>query len=181
MPEEKKVEVKDFSNESKERKSGGVFLDFEGTSSQGFDKPLVAEDSYQGVIKACQAIETRKYDGNGVEDKIIFNIEISGNDLKEPVELPLFANPIIKKSSGTKGYSNSKLYDLLDKSGLLAEAKVDAEELAYLSSLVSWFNANLIGRKCKVLVKTRKKGMEGAYSSIADVLRFEPVSTEVSE
>ena len=67
---------------------------------------------------------------------------------------------------------------MLDKSGLLAEAKVDAEELAYLSSLVSWFNANLIGRKCKVLVKTRKKGMEGAYSSIADVLRFEPVAKE---
>jgi len=171
MPDEK-VEVESKEVEIKEYKES-VLVDLDGTNSSVYEKPLVPEDSYQAIIKACQMFEVKKFDGPGKESKVVFAIEVSGEGLEEPVELPLYCNPVIKKSSGTKGFSNSKLYDVLDKAGLLNQAREDKAELAFLGSLVSWFNVNLVGRKCKVLVKTRNRGQDNAYSTVSDIVRFE--------
>ena len=167
MPE---IETKEMK-QTTERKQ--VFVDFDGTS-QDYSKPLIAEDSYKGVIEAVDLIEVPSYNNPEVkEKKVVVKIKLEGEG-SDGVVLPLYANPIVKKSSGTKGYSNSKLYDLLVNAGLLDDAKKTHEALETFEGLVGYLSAKLVGRKVKALVKNRRKGTDGAYSSVGDILRFEP-------
>jgi len=165
MPIEKEVKVKEYKSE--------VLVDFDGTKSMGGPKVLIQEDAYQGEILGAELIEVPAYNAPGqTEKKVVFTIRLSG-DGSENAELPLYANPVVKKSGG-KGYNNSKLYDLLEKSGELDAAKKSFEALETFEGLTGFFDAAFKGRKCKVLVKTRNKGTENAYSTIGDVVRFEP-------
>lgn len=163
MPIEKQVEVKNYD----------VLVDFEGTKSSGPPKMLIQEDAYPGQVLSVSLVEVPAYDKPGVtENKLVFQIKLFGEGSDNAV-LPLYANPVIKKS-GSKGYNNSKLYDLLDKAGELDNAKKSAEVLGTFEGLTNFFDSVLRGRKCKALVKTRNKGSDNPYSTIGDVVRFEP-------
>ena len=172
MPiESKEVKIK---NERKE-----VFVDFDGTSKEAEANVLIQEDSYPGEIVSVDLISVPAYEQpkgakeTVMENKVVFHIKLSGEGSNDAV-LSMYANPIIKKSSGTKGYSNSKLFDLLDMSGELDAAKASWEALETLKGLVGFLSAKLVGRKVKALVKTRNKGTENAYSGIGSFVRFEP-------
>jgi len=95
------------------------------------------------------------------------------------LELPLFANPTIRRSSGTKGFSNSKLFDLIDGAGLLGKAQTQAEDLKTFVGLTEWLSKNFVGRECKFLTKTTNKNTASAYSSVKTVVRFVPLDGSV--
>ena len=170
MTEEKKEDVK------VERKE--VFVDFDGSGGRVSTKILIPEDSYQGVVSRVDLIESPVYNKPGqLQKKVVIQVQLHGEG-SEDAELPLFANPVIKKSGGTKGYSNSKLYDVLESANVLEEAKGAHEALETFEGLVGFLDARLKGRKCKALVSTVNKGSDNAYSTVKNILRFEPVSPE---
>lgn len=143
-------------------------VDFDGTQSTQYEKARIDEDAYDAVIAAVKLEEMPSFDDRTKkESKFVFVCKIDKN------ELPLFVSPVIKKSGGTKGYSNSKLYDILDKSKLLEEAKNDSEILREsYASMQLWLTARLVNRKVRVQVKNSNKGTEKEYSRVADILRF---------
>jgi len=151
-----------------------VLVDFDGTGSgDHIEKHLVPEDAYAGVIKSVELTDTKAYNSEEQVKKLVFAIEIEHEGKK--IELPLFCNPIIKRSSGAKGYSNSKLFDLIDKAGLLSVAETKSEELKTFAGLTDWLVQKMLKLECKVLVKTTNKNTDSAYSSIKDIVRFESV------
>lgn len=168
MPETKQVKVKSYD----------VLVDFEGKKSSGTSKILIPEDAYQGEVKSVDLVEVPAYDQPGItEKKVVFQIQLSGEGSDNAV-LPLYSNPVIKKS-GNKGYSNSKLFDILEKGGELENAKATHEALETFDGLVGFFHARFKGRKCKVLVKIRNRGTDNPYSTIGDIVRFEPITQGV--
>ncbi len=169
----KEVKVKEHKDE--------VFVDFEGTAqSNAPKKVLVEEDSYFAEVTSVESIKAASYDNKSVlVDKLVFSMALEGEG-SDGAELAMFVNPIIKKSSGTAGYSNSKLYDLLDKAGEMDNAKAKGDELKSLVGLVEFLQLAFMGRKCKVLVKTTNKGKENQYSSVGNVIRFEAKAKEES-
>lgn len=173
MAEQTKVVKKEEKSEEKKERTE-VYVDFDGTSGLPSTKIIIVEDSYAGKIWQVDLIETPVYNKPGtLQKKVVFQVALSGEGSDEAV-LPLYANPVVKKSSGTKGYSNSKLYDLLVAAGELEEAKKQHEALETFEGLVGFLHARLKGRKCKALVGTVNKGSEKAYSVVKSILRFEP-------
>ena len=146
-----------------------VLVDFDGKKPIS-NKALVAEDAYNATFLSCSLEQVPSYNNPQVAtNKVIFQVELE--DAKKTV-LPLFANPVIKKSSGTKGYTNSKLYDLLEKGGLLDEAKKQFVALETYKGLVGFLESVLRGRRARVVVKVSNKGTENAYSTIGSVVTF---------
>ena len=150
-----------------------VCVDFEGTSqAQVVAKVLIEEDSYLGEVAGVDLIKSGSWDNKSVlVDKLVFAIKLDDEGVTD-TELALFVNPTIKKSSGTPGFSNSKLYDLLEKSGDLEKAKEQGDRLKSLVGLLEFLQATYIGRKCKALVKTTNKGTDKQYSSVGNIVRF---------
>lgn len=149
-----------------------ITIDLEGTSQQENTRILVDEDAYDGIIRSIRAEQTKKYGApNEKTTKIIFTIMIV--DIKQgEVELSLFCNPKIVKSSGTKGFDNSKLYNILDKAHLLTQIAQDKQKIKTIQGLTEWLITNLGDKKVRVLVKTTNKGKQNAYSSINDIVKF---------
>ena len=156
-----------------------VLVDFEGKASQEFDKPLVDVDTYPGEIKACELVELPAYEGKGTVKKLVFSIALEGT--AKVTEIPLFVNPVIKKSSGTVGYSNSKLYDLLVAADELENAKANHAGLETYEGLHAWCEMVFVGRRVKVLTRTTNLGKENAYSVVDKVIRFEPKEEKAVE
>lgn len=157
-----------------------VFVDFEGkqAESEAPRLPLLQEDAYDGEIAGVDLVDTPSYDSKTktvnraqLVKKIVFQVKLLN---QKDVVLPHYANPIIKKAAaGGKGYSNSKLFDLLISAGLLESAKKSGEALETYQGLAAWLNVNMKGRKVRVLVGTSNKGTDKAYSSVKSIVRFE--------
>ena len=152
-----------------------VLVDFDGTSKPEFEKPLVDDDTYLALIKSCELVEVPSYDGKGTTKKLIFSLGLE--DVKGKPEIPLYVNPVIKKSGGQKGYSNSKLFDLLVSAGELDNAKSNHAVLETFEGLHAWIEKVFVGRYCKVLTKTTNQGKDNAYSVVDKVIKFEPKDT----
>ena len=180
--------AEETKTEKKENVRSEVPIDLDGTANDESmrDKVLIQEDSYFGEILIADMAEVKKYtqpkDAKEVamEKKIIFTIKLDGEG-SENAELPLYCNPIIKKSGGQKGYSNSKLYDILDMAGELDSVKKNKEKVSTYEGLISFLKEALEGRKIKALVKTSNKGTDRAYSTVNQIVRFEGVSPETKD
>jgi len=169
MTEEIKIVEK--KQERSERKE--VFVDFDGTAGLPSTKVTIPEDSYAGTVEGADLIETPVYNHpDQVQKKVVLRVKLSV-DNDEEVVLSMYANPVIKKSSGTKGFSNSKLFDLLVSAGELETAKEQHDALETFEGLVGFLDARLKGRGCKALVGTVNKGSESAYSVVKNILRFD--------
>ena len=169
------------TEEKEEKERTEVFVDFDGTGGQPSTKVLIPEDSYQGVIDRVDLVKLPVYNHpDQTQQKVLVQVQLSGDGSEDSV-LPMYANPVIKKSGGAKGYSNSKLYDLLVAAGELEKAKAQHANLETYKGLVGFLDARLKGRKCKVLVGTTNKGSENAYSTVKSILRFEPSGGVQSE
>jgi len=153
-----------------EEKNSEVLIDFEGEgngSSGDYERVVVKDDVYTSKIVSLEVQDTKKYNAEGTEKTIIAKVEpIEG---KGPI--PFFIKPKITKAYNEK-INNSKLYDLLEKAGLLGQAKENKEELSTLSGLAMFLERNLVGKEIKFLTKTRKQGTENAYSSVDRILDF---------
>lgn len=153
-----------------EKEQVRIALDGE-TSSQDYETFLIPEDSYDAEIAAINQRESPNYNNPQVkETQFVFSCLIEGK------ELLLWVKPKITKGSISKSgktYSNSKLFDILEKAGLLEKVKEKKEELLTLDGLQQFLSSNLVGKKARCVVKTRNKGGgEKEYSSVSEVLRF---------
>lgn len=147
-----------------------VLVDFDGSTKSEYSNVLLDDDTYAGKIVACELVEVPNYEGTGTSNKIVFSIKLV--EVEGEPEIPLYANPVVKKAGGTKGYSNSKLYDLLEASGELENARGDSSVLETFEGLHAWLESALVGRECKVLSRTANKGKENAYSVVERVIKF---------
>lgn len=147
-----------------------VEINFDGSAKEEVKKYLLPDDAYEAEFILSEAFEAKEYDSEKKIPRIVFSFKIL--NWKEEAVLPMFANPKITKGSGT--YSNSKLYDLLEASALLGEAKNSQENLKNVGSLVSWFNEKLKGRKVKIISKTanKNKPKEHQYSVVDKLVKF---------
>ena len=174
MDKKENVEVKDFSKKDKPE----VYIDLEGKSGQEeFAKALVPEDAYDGTIVSVKLEEMRAYKADGTVKKFLFSILLDGQKDKDGNEviLPMFVNPTITKAYD-KGVSNSKLYDILDKAGLLEEIGRMSGELEMLEALRAFLESRLQSREVRVEVKTTNKNNseKESYSTTKTILRFVP-------
>lgn len=155
-----------------EKNTGKDLWDFEvpiNTDGKAkFETVLIEEDAYDATIRMVDAVEMPVFENPTAEEtKIVFQIAIDGKE----VELPYFIKPYIVKSSGAK-FSNSKLYDLLDKAGVIAKVPDYQEQIKKGGSLRLFLEKFVVGRRVRAQVKTSNKGKENAYSRVADVIRF---------
>jgi len=153
-----------------------VLIDFDGTgngSSGDYERVVVKDDVYTTKILSLDVQDTKKYGSDGTEKTVIAKVE--------PIEgkgsIALFIKPKITKAYNEK-VSNSKLYDLLEKAGVLIEAEERKDELGTLTGLAMFLEEKLVGRSIKFLTKTRKQGTSDAYSSVDRVLEFLPVEED---
>lgn len=129
------------------------------------------EDAYEAtIVKVGDLFTSLNFDGNEVEKFTLgFEVQIPEgtevteiNDSQEKeykgntVELTMFCTPKVTKGSGT--YSNSKLYDVLDKLKLIGDLEKVADQIDTTEKLIEWVRNKVIGIKCKVLTKNTKDG-----------------------
>lgn len=196
MDEKKKVEEEVEEKEVKEEESNSgapvskeavitdgdakgkpeVYIDLEGKSGQEeFAKALVAEDAYDGTIVSVVIQEVKAWKSEGMAKKFLVSVLLDNQKDKDGNEviLPMFVNPMITKAYN-KGVSNSKLYDILEKAGLLEEIGRMSGELEMLEALRAFLESRLQSRSVRVEVKTTNKNNpeKDSYSAVKSILRF---------
>ena len=179
MDEKENVEVKDYG---KKEGRPEVYIDLEGKSGQeDFAKALVAEDAYDGTIVSVGIQEVKGWKSEGMVKKFLVSTLLDGVKDKDGSEviLPMFVNPMITKAYN-KGVSNSKLYDILDKAGLLEEIGRMSGELEMLDALRAFLESRLQSRSVRVEVKTTNKNNpdKAPYSTVKSILRFKLVEVK---
>lgn len=139
-------------------------MNLDGKSPE-YEKVYVPVDSYEAeIVGISDPFETKGYDSNKIVMKRRMEVRIG----KKTV--PMFMTDKVTKGSGS--YSNSKLYDLLEKLGLLDEVKKNKEKLENSDVFTVWFNDKMGGKKVKVLTKTvNKMDKERRYSVVDDIIK----------
>lgn len=155
-------------------------VDLTGESQTEWKLFFIPPDAYEGVImEISDPILTKGYEEGKPKTKTIFTCEIS-NPKGKLIPLQMWVGLTVTKgrtSGSGKKYSNSKLYDLLNKAGLLDEfasyykENKQEDELSD-ASLVKFLKDKFIGKTAKfdVVTSTTKEGKE--YSTVKDIKRF---------
>ena len=160
MPvESKDVEVK----KAEERKE--VFVSFEASEEAKFEKVVVPDDVYLGVIQGAKLIDVPDGKG-GTRKTVVIDVAVDSNGQKV---IPLFASPIVSKAR--PGGTNSKCFDLIVQAGLLELAMKSHEALETYEGLVGFLDARLKKRLVKLVSKT----MPAGYSKVDRIMKFEGV------
>lgn len=148
----------------------------------GYNLP---EDAYEAqIVKVGDLFTTQDFNGNEVEKFTIgYEVqipkgtrvtEIQDDEEKEytgdTVVLTMFCTPKVTKGSGT--YSNSKLYDVLEKLKLIDDLEKVADEITDTEKLVEWVKNKVVGIKCKVLTKNSKKGKSHIEKVVKRIVDF---------
>lgn len=159
-----------------EEKRKEVLVDFDGKAISAYPKVLIAEDAYQATIDSVNLVYVPDY--NHPEQpvhKIVLQVRIGEN------VLPLFCNPVVKKASaGNTGYSNSKLFDILEAANEIDAARKQVEALETFEGIAGFLEARLKGRACRVLVETSKSRAGDSYSTVKKIIRFEGVEAKAA-
>ena len=165
-----------------------------GERASAFDKNfyLVKDDVYEGVIsRLAGPFTTPAYEKDKPDQtKIILDctiptkgvmINAKGENIDcETVILPLWASLVVTKGGkNAKGLvmSNSKLFDILDKAGMLADLEAfmkreGAEGEIPDEKLTEFLKTILVGRTAKFDVVTKVSKTAEKYSTVKDVKRF---------
>ena len=161
-----------------------VATNWDGTAPKT-DKPLIPENVYDGTITKIRHLEAKSFDGTGMENRVVLDFTIPEVEWTKTNEdgttekmngctISLWVNPTITKGSGR--FSNSTLYNIIEKAGLLDKAKENtakfADETNGLDNLVGFLSENLEGKKSRFTVLTRNKGKENQYTSVKEVVTF---------
>lgn len=159
-----------------------IMVDLTGEAKESqYTKVLIAEGERLGTFRSFDLVEMDKFKKpNEKESKIVIQIEVQEEG--KPVELPLFLTPLVTKAPKDSTNSNSALYDVLDKLGLLQEFE-DSNGVAggfTQLELKTWLKNLLEGKVARVLVQTTKKSKE-PYSKIGAVYGFPKDAGVVSE
>lgn len=144
----------------------------------GFEKHLLEHESrHTAVIKEIQDVmEMADYnDPSEPIEKIPIVFDVNGK------ELSMLATNKITRGSGS--YSNSKLFDIIDKAGqtddlthIFSEGEVDNKDI------LEFLRGRLVGRTCEVELKTAKlkKPVSEQYSMVSKVVKFTDVKGTLS-
>jgi hypothetical protein len=154
-----------------------VSVTLDGANNQDLPaKVHIADDVYEAVIKDISDpfITPNKFEGEDKE-KIVVSFEIKEGE--KEYTLPMFVTTTVSKGEGN--YSNSKLFDVLDKKGLIEDFKSTWEKISVMDKEVheekftDYLKDNLIGAKCKVLTKTvNKDKADKRYSIVKEITRY---------
>jgi len=149
----------------------------------------LVDDSYEGTItKVSDPITTKPFaEGEKSQTKVIIECTIPQGD-RESAVLQLWTTLVVSKGGTTKSgetYSNSKLYDILDKANLIGElekfVEVEGDDDGNLADekLVSFMRSFLINRTGKIDVETRKRLDGERYSIARSIKRFTDIVENV--
>jgi hypothetical protein len=173
-------------------------INLDGKSTKTNEKVYgVMEDSYKAILTdISEPYMANKYKSETEqEEKITLNFDVFIEDNQDVtvfvndekhteklkvVPLNLYCTTRISKGSGD--YSNSKLYDVLDKYGLLEQLKKDMKLFDDKPELfVKWLKEKIMHSNVKVAVKNGKESGVSRISTINRVIdcpNFMPVKEE---
>lgn len=140
-----------------------------------FEKHFVEPDAYFGTIVSISDIYSQK----GFEEKIVEKLRLEVELEERKVKLPYFLSAVVSHASKQAGYSDSKLYTLLDLAKELDNFKgmwetiKDHEEKEKNLAFVDWLRGKLLSRKLKVMTKTVQSLDGSKYSVVQQVVKFE--------
>lgn len=147
-----------------------VQVNLDGTPTLG--RIYIPEEAYDAEITIISDIKDVESFGQTKEKLTIeFVVKIPG---KNSVAIPMFAAATVTKGSGT--YQSSRLYDVLEKADLISDFAgvwklievADSPNIAF----VTYLRQKLAGKKCRVLVKTVKKGTAEQYTTVDRIIKF---------
>jgi len=162
-----------------------VNIDLEGNSKSSENKGIKLKKlgEHKGKIVSLKLEESYIYNftttppvkTNEKENKLVFKVQVldEGN-----VEIPLFVKPKINRIT-TLGFSNSKLYDILDLAGVLDSVSERKEELKVLGNLLMFLEEKLVGKSIRFASKNSRKGKPDEYSVVGEIYEFLNNESEV--
>lgn len=139
----------------------------------------VEADTYAGRIVEVSDIKKQKGFEEKEVEKLRVIVELDFKQNGENVKLPYFLTASVSHASKRPGYSDSKLYTLLELAKELDNFKVmwetvdDKSEDEKNKVLVEWLRSKLLGRKVKIMTKTVKGTDGSAYSVVHQVVKFD--------
>mgnify|MGYP001582618049 CR=1 FL=1 len=123
-----------------------INIDLNDKPKDEIERSLVEEGPYLAKFVDFKAVEIPKWKKPGeTEAKIVATMLLTGVEKK----IPFFLSPTILKAK-KKEYSNSKLFDLLEKANLLPLLR----ENMTLEELVLFLEGNLLEKIVSVSVET---------------------------
>lgn len=156
----------------------GFSVDFSG-EGKTFVKPFVDPDSYEAtVVNVSDIFVTKNNFSQEEEAKISFTFELDGVQDKEgkAVRIPYYVRAKIVHAAKKEGFSDSKLYSLLEKCGKLEECKKYWQSIKDSADkdnqLANWLKTSFLGERAKVVTKTVVPKQGDKYSTISEVLKF---------
>lgn len=140
-----------------------VLINTEGIAPTTYDRIVVRDGEHQGEIVDVSLQEMKKYNKpNETEKKFIVKVQVEDEKV-----VPLFCSPVVSK--GSKGYNNSKLFDLLTEAKLLDELEQKKAELSKYNAMEGFLLSRLVGRTGRFGTKTVNKGQETEYSVVKEI------------
>lgn len=159
----------------------GFVVSFEGAYPEK-KRDFLEPDSYEAVIVGVSDVFVQKnVFNNQDEGKLCVTFEVP-QKTADAKTVTYFIKAKIAHSAKKEGYSDSKLYTLLEKAKLLDKCKafwatIETTENKDVA-LVSWLRENLLGRDTKIVVKTIIPKEAAKYSVVSEVIRFLDVVEE---
>lgn len=164
MEKSKEVKVKDYEEENNKTENKEIIFD-DGTEPRepAFEKALVKEGEHTGTWTNFTWKTMKKYKSNEETDKLIATITLETGE-----EIPRYMP--LRVSKGTKGISNSALWDYLENHKLIDKWKENPDHTN--NGMIEFLNEHVLDTKNRVIIKTVNKGQgkEKEYSRISEVL-----------
>ena len=161
----------------------GFDVDFEGTGKQDFKRFFLEPDSYEAeIISVSDVFESYNPFNGKNESKFSLTFSIKKGD--EEMLFPYFLRTKIVHSAKKKGYSDSKLYTLLNRAGVLEKVKEhwdnikDKDPETRDKELLEYIRSLLLGRRCKVVLRTINPEEGEKYIVVSEIIRFLDVVEE---
>jgi len=129
---------------------------------------LKHEARYEGQCTDAKLRSTTEYKSDKETEKAVLYWAVK--DGENTYTLSMWMNPKVTKGSGN--YSNSKLYDMMVRLGILdkfAEHVGDKKEISN-EELREFLKANVIGIKAVIEVSNVNQGKEEEYSTVSKVI-----------
>lgn len=156
-----------------------IEVNLDGKAPQGdIKREYIAEDNYDAVLNSISDMTQVPVFGKPGEttQKVIFGFTIQVNQEKT-VDLQMYVRPKVTKGSGD--YQNSKMFNVLEKAGVLEAFKKEWDLIKVMdtdqakdNAFINFLRDNFMNKACRVSVKTINKGKPEQYSAVNDIVRF---------
>jgi hypothetical protein len=163
-----------------------AYVNLDGSQKNGFERHIVADDVYTGVIDEISPPKLTEFEGVG-KNKTILNISIDNKEKTKKIPLLYWLTLAVTK--GGQNFSPSNAYKLLEKSGDIenfrayyAEKKSPEDDSLNDEALVDFLKMVWLGRSVRIVTVCKKSGSGVEYSAVKDLLNFLPIDgTEAAD